>query len=110
MVYQTSTIDDESCKFYTNLDQAYFLLTCPHLDANEDLIILDFFNSTNSMLGDGFVEVVNHKCRAANPNLRPRLHGSEQIFARTNFVSGPPVYMEPCKFCCSGVYMDPCKV
>ena len=30
--------------------------------------------------------------------LRPRLHGSGQIFARMNFVPGPPVYMYPCKF------------
>ena len=30
---------------------------------------------------------------------RRRLHGSGQIFARTNFVPGPPVYMEQCKFC-----------
>ena len=43
-------------------------------------------------------------------SLRPRLHGSGQIFARTNFVPGPPVYMDPCKFCCSGVYTDLCKV
>ena len=44
------------------------------------------------------------------PQLRPRLHGSGQIFARTNFVPVLPVYMDPCKFCCSGVYTDPCKV
>ena len=43
MVYQTSKIADESCKFDTNLDQPYFLLMCSHLDANEDLIILEFF-------------------------------------------------------------------
>ena len=42
--------------------------------------------------------------------LRPRLHGSGQIFAWTNFVPAPPVYMDPCKFCCSGVYTDLCKV
>ena len=41
---------------------------------------------------------------------RPRLHGSGQIFTRTNFVPGRPFYMDPCKFCCSGVYTDPCKV
>ena len=43
-------------------------------------------------------------------SLRPRLHWSGQIFARTNFVPGPPVYTDPCKFCCSGVYTGPCKV
>ena len=32
---------------------------------------------------------------------RPRLHGSGEIFARMNFVPGPPVYMDPCKFSCS---------
>ena len=31
--------------------------------------------------------------------LRLRLHGSGQIFVRTNFVPGPPLYMEQCKFC-----------
>ena len=41
---------------------------------------------------------------------RPRLHGSGQIFARTNFVTGRPVYMDSCKFCCSGVYREPCNV
>ena len=39
--------------------------------------------------------------------LRLRLHGSGQIFARTNFVPGPHVYMDPCKFCWSGVHTDP---
>ena len=29
--------------------------------------------------------------------LRPRLHESGQIFARTNFVPGPAVYMDPCR-------------
>ena len=28
---------------------------------------------------------------------RPRLHESGQIFARTNFVPGWPVYMDPCR-------------
>ena len=32
-------------------------------------------------------------------NLRPRLHWSGQMFAPTNFFPGPPVYMDPCKFC-----------
>ena len=31
--------------------------------------------------------------------VRLRLHGSGRIFARTNFVPGPPVYMDLCKFC-----------
>ena len=39
--------------------------------------------------------------------VRPRLHGSGQNFARTNFVPGQPVYMDPYKFC---YYTDPCKV
>ena len=42
-------------------------------------------------------------------HLRSHLQGPGQIFAPTNFVLGPPVYMDPCKFCCSGVYTDPCK-
>ena len=29
--------------------------------------------------------------------LMPRLHESGQIFARTNFVPGRPVYMDPCR-------------
>ena len=53
------------------------------------------------------VKICSDPCKRG---LRPRLHGSGQIFARTSFVPGPPVYMDPCKFCCSGVYTDPCKV
>ena len=30
---------------------------------------------------------------------RPRLHGSGQIFERTNCLPMQPVYAEPCKFC-----------
>ena len=30
-------------------------------------------------------------------SLGPRLHVSGQIFARTNFVPGQPVYMDPCR-------------
>ena len=32
---------------------------------------------------------------------------SGESFALTNFVPGPTVYMVPCKFCCSDVYIGP---
>ena len=35
--------------------------------------------------------------------------GQDKFFAQTNFDPEPPVYMDPCKFCCSGVYTDPFK-
>ena len=45
-------------------------------------------------------------CKAASSvwifwgsNLRPRLQKPGQMFTRTNFVPGPPVYMDLCKFC-----------
>ena len=39
--------------------------------------------------------------RDTHKKFRLRLHGCGQIFARTNFVPEPPVYMEQCKFCYS---------
>ena len=48
-----------------------------------------------------------YNCSICHTQLRPRLHGSGQIFARTNFVPGPPVIMDTCKFWTSrGILMD----
>ena len=40
---------------------------------------------------------------------RPRLHGSGQIFERTNCLPMQPVYAEPCKFCYSTACTSPLK-
>ena len=88
------------------------LLTCLH----DKTTVINYYKENRYRSRDGALKYLFHDGKEIALNeihlhlgflyffsFRPRLHGSGQIFARTNFVPGPPVYMDPCKFCCRGV-------